>query len=30
MTAELAGMMARTGVADLAGFDPSVLHKRNF
>ena len=30
MTAELAGVMARTGVADLAGFDPSVIHKRSF
>lgn len=30
MTAELAGVMARTGVADLGHFDPTVIHKRNF
>lgn len=30
MTAELAGVMARTGVSDLSHFDPSVIHFRNF
>lgn len=30
MTAELAGIMARTGVRDLKHFDPTVIHKRNF
>ena len=30
MTAELAGVMARTGVKDLAHFDKSVIHKRSF
>lgn len=30
MTAELAGIMARTGVRDLKHFDPSVIHFRNF
>ncbi len=30
MTAELAGVMARTGVCDLAHFDASVIHKRSF
>ncbi|MCR4900509.1 MAG: alpha-hydroxy-acid oxidizing protein [Treponema sp.] len=30
MTAELAGVMARTGVCDLAHFDKSVIHKRCF
>jgi len=30
MTAELASVMARTGVKDLKSFDPSVLHIRNF
>lgn len=30
MTAELAGVMARTGVASLAGMDPTVIHKRAF
>ncbi len=28
MTAELAGVMARTGVCDLSHFDKSVIHKR--
>ena len=30
MTCELAGVMARTGVRNLASFDPSVIHKRSF
>ena len=30
MTAALAGVMARTGIADTAHFDPSVIHRRNF
>ena len=30
MTAELAGVMARTGVCDLGHFDKSVIHKRSF
>ena len=30
MTAELAGIMARTGVATLDDMDSSVIHKRNF
>ena len=30
MTAELAGIMARTGICDLHHFDPTVIHKRNF
>lgn len=30
MNAELAGIMARTGVADLAHMDPTVIHPRNF
>ena len=30
MTDELRGTMARTGAADLAGIDPTVLHKRDF
>lgn len=30
MTAELAGVMARTGVKSLAEMDPSVIHKREF
>lgn len=30
MTAELAGVMARTGVADLSKMDPTIIHKRNF
>lgn len=30
MTAELAGVMARTGVCDLTHFDASVIHKRSF
>ena len=30
MTAELAGVMARTGVCDLVHFDASVIHKRSF
>ena len=30
MTAELAGVMARTGVASLDKMDPTVIHKRNF
>lgn len=30
MTAELAATMARTGVRDLKGFDPTVIHQRNF
>jgi isopentenyl diphosphate isomerase/L-lactate dehydrogenase-like FMN-dependent dehydrogenase len=30
MTAELAGVMARTGVASLADMDASIIHKRNF
>lgn len=30
MTAELAGVMARTGVADLQSMDPSVIHRRAF
>lgn len=28
MTAELSGVMARTGVCDLSHFDPTVIHKR--
>ncbi|MBO4321128.1 MAG: alpha-hydroxy-acid oxidizing protein [Treponema sp.] len=30
MTGELAGFMARTGVADLSHFDPTVIHRRDF
>ena len=30
MTAELAGVMARTGVASLSDMDPSVIHYRHF
>lgn len=30
MTAELAGIMARTGVASLEDMDPTVIHRRNF
>lgn len=30
MTAELAGVMARTGVASLDSMDPTVIHKRTF
>ncbi len=30
MTAELAGVMARTGVRSLADMDPSVIHRRTF
>lgn len=30
MTAELAGIMARTGVATLNDMDPTVIHHRNF
>lgn len=30
MTAELVGVMARTGVDSLVKMDPSVIHKRNF
>lgn len=30
MNAELAGIMARTGVAGLEDMDPSVIHRRNF
>lgn len=30
MTSELAGIMAKTGVADLNSFDPTVIHYRNF
>jgi len=30
MTAELAGVMARTGVSSLSAMDPTVIHKRNF
>lgn len=30
MTATLAGVMARTGIADTTRFEPSVIHKRNF
>lgn len=30
MTAELAGVMARTGVKSLKDIDPSVIHKRTF
>jgi len=30
MTAELAGLMAKTGVSDLQHFDKSVIHKRCF
>lgn len=30
MTAELAGVMARTGISNLDGMDPSVIHRRNF
>ena len=30
MTAELAGVMARTGVKSLKDIDPSVIHKRSF
>ena len=30
MTAELAGVMARTGVKNLKDIDPSVIHKREF
>ena len=30
MTAELAGIMARTGVKSLDDMDPSVIHRRNF
>jgi isopentenyl diphosphate isomerase/L-lactate dehydrogenase-like FMN-dependent dehydrogenase len=30
MTAELAGIMARTGIATLDDMDPTVIHRRNF
>ncbi|MBR2063229.1 MAG: alpha-hydroxy-acid oxidizing protein [Bacteroidales bacterium] len=30
MTAELAGIMARTGIKSLKEMDPSVIHRRNF
>lgn len=30
MTAELAGIMSRTGVSDLDHFDSSVIHRRDF
>ncbi len=30
MNGELAATMARTGVKDLASFDPTVIHQRNF
>lgn len=30
MTAELAGIMARTGIKTLEHMDPSVIHRRNF
>ena len=30
MTAELAGIMARTGVKSLDDMDPTVIHRRNF
>ena len=30
MTAELAGIMARTGVASLDEMDSTVIHRRNF
>jgi isopentenyl diphosphate isomerase/L-lactate dehydrogenase-like FMN-dependent dehydrogenase len=30
MTAELAGVMARTGARSLKDIDPSVIHKRTF
>ena len=30
MTAELAGIMARTGVRSLDGMDPTVIHRRTF
>ena len=30
MTAELAGVMARTGVSDLDHMDPTVIHRRAF
>jgi len=30
MTAELAGIMARTGIKSLKDMDPSVIHRRNF
>lgn len=30
MTAELAGIMARTGVKSLEDMDPTVIHRRNF
>lgn len=30
MTAELAGIMARTGISDLAHMDKTVIHKRSF
>ena len=30
MTAELAGIMARTGVKSLDDMDPTVIHRRSF
>lgn len=30
MTEELSGVMARTGIANLASMDPTVIHKRKF
>jgi isopentenyl diphosphate isomerase/L-lactate dehydrogenase-like FMN-dependent dehydrogenase len=30
MTAELAGIMARTGAKSLDDMDPTVIHRRNF
>ncbi len=30
MTAELAGIMARTGISDLAHMDKTVIHRRSF
>ena len=30
MTAELAGIMARTGIESLDKMDPTVIHRRNF
>jgi isopentenyl diphosphate isomerase/L-lactate dehydrogenase-like FMN-dependent dehydrogenase len=30
MTAELAGVMARTGVSSLDKMDPTVIHRRAF
>lgn len=30
MTAELAGVMSRTGILSLDGMDPTVIHRRGF